>query len=104
MSRRIDTYAHRSAVQHEQPDGRPGRYYVSMCDGRRWALLYGPFTRHEDALAAVDMARQMALEADGYAHFYSFGTARAADEWLDSPPGVLNPFLPPLPADIPTEE
>ena len=81
----------------QEPDERPGRYYVSVRDGERWGLLYGPFGRHADALAA---GRRGATEAVPWSHFYAFGTARLAD---DAPPvaGRLNHLLPPMAA---TEE
>lgn len=104
-ARSLSSYTHiEAAVLDDQPDGRPGRYYVSVRDGSRWALLYGPFGRHADALAAVDAARAVALAVDPRAHFFSFGTARAAEEWIDSPPGILNALLPPIAAEPSTEE
>ena len=73
-------------------DERPGNYYVSCRNGKRWSLVYGPFGRHQDALDAVEMARGEAERADPWATFYAFGTARTADEWR--PVGVLNGRLP----------
>jgi hypothetical protein len=82
-----------------EPDPRPGHYYVSVRDGRRWALVYGPFERHADALAAVGTARRVAVEADGRAWFYAFGTARLEPDGAVAPPeGTLNHLLPPIAA------
>lgn len=72
-----------SDIPHE-PDTRPGRYYVSVRSGVRWSLLYGPFDRHADALAAV--------------------AARLADDNLPVIIGRLNHLLPPITADTPMEE
>jgi streptogramin lyase len=86
-----------------QTDERPGHYYVSAIDGRRWALLYGPLERHADAVAAVETARRVAVDADARAWFYAFGTARVAPE-DPAPTGVLNHLLPPIGAEPPDAE
>lgn len=78
----------------EEPDPRPGNYYVSVIEGKRYALLYGPFTRHQDALDAVERVRAKAYELDRYSHWYAFGTARAPDDY--NKPGKLNDYLPPI--------
>ena len=54
------------------PDG--ARYYVSVADAGRVALLAGPFTEHAAALGYVDAARQAANDLDQWSHFYAFGT------------------------------
>lgn len=87
-----------------EPDNRPGHYYVSVRDGRRWSLLYGPFARHADALAAVVMVEQAAYKVDARSWWYAFGTARLAPEDGPGPAGALNSILPPIPADTPAEE
>lgn len=81
----------------DEVDERPGHYYVSVIDGRRWALLYGPFARHADALAALETARRVAVDADARAWFYAFGTARVEPDGVaPAPAGVLNHLLPPI--------
>lgn len=74
----------------QQPDTKPGFYYVSAIeDSRRgYHLLRGPFKDdHAGALAAVDDARR--ITCDGYprAHWWSFGTVRCDD---DRGPGILD--------------
>ena len=91
-----------SDAPHE-PDTRPGRYYVSVRSGDRWSLLYGPFGRHADALAAVAATRRAAETVDRYSVFYAFGTARLSDD-APAVAGRLNHLLPPIAADTLTEE
>lgn len=79
------------------PDGALGNFYVDVVDPvhDRVSLLYGPFVNdHAGALAAVDMVRRLACDADPRAWFdYSFGTCRTPDDWPPRP-GVLNHLLP----------
>lgn len=78
----------------QQPDSRPGNYYVSVIDGARKALLAGPWAKHADALANVERVSQLAYELDPRSHWYAFGTARLPDD--DSVPiraGSLNSKL-----------
>jgi hypothetical protein len=61
----------------QQPDTKPGPYFVSMSDnGRLVRLLAGPYDRHTDALANVERVRELTVEADPFAHFSAFGTVR----------------------------
>lgn len=60
----------------ETPDPRPGDYFVSVVDGRRRALLAGPYPTHADALGAVPEVREIAKRLDPRAFYYAFGTAR----------------------------
>ena len=88
-----------------ETDERPGYYYVSVIDGRRWLLLYGPFDTHAAALAAVEMVRRLAVDVDPRAWFYAFGTARLDPDGPGPvPPGVLNSLLPPIGADASATE
>ncbi len=57
-------------------DLRPGNYYVSVVDGPRFAVLAGPYPAHQTALDLVERVREVAIDADPRAHFYSFGTVR----------------------------
>ena len=92
-----------SDTLHE-PDTRPGRYYVSVRSGVRWSLLYGPFSTHAAALAAVEATRRVAESVDRFAFFYAFGTARLSDD-APAVAGRLNHLLPPIAAtDTPMEE
>lgn len=78
-------------MSDQQPDPRPGAYYVSVIDGPRRALLAGPWDTHAEALAAVDTVRELGQRIDPKSHFYAWGTARLPDD--DSVPireGSLN--------------
>lgn len=67
------------------------RYYVSVIDGGNYRFLAGPFATHDEALAKVDAARELAIEYDRKAWFYTYGTARAPKGW--DKPGIFNAQL-----------
>ncbi len=61
---------------------RPGaRFYVTLRQGRKTALLLGPFVSHMTAIERVDRARRLAQETYPAASFgfASFGTASLPD-------------------------
>lgn len=61
----------------QQPDTKPGAYYVSARDGPRHALCLGPFVNdHAAALARVEAVRRLAADLDPRAHWFAFGTCR----------------------------
>jgi len=72
----------------QQPDTRPGNYYVSIIDGSRTSLALGPFPTHEAALLQVGEVREF-LKDDPMAAFYAYGTARLMDE-VEPHIGILN--------------
>lgn len=72
--------AYGSCDHGPQVDTRPGRYYVSVQDGKRRALLCGPFPTHQQALDVVAAVRAKACEVDSRGHWYAYGTARLADD------------------------
>lgn len=73
----------------QTPDTKPGNYYVSAVDGKKQALLAGPFRDdHEGALAMVRDAKKLAQEFDIKAAFYSYGTVRT--EYSYHKPGMFN--------------
>jgi hypothetical protein len=77
----------------QQPDSKPGNYYVSVADAGRIGLLLGPFQNdHAGALAMVDQARVKAEQLDPRAAFYSFGTVRV-DLDVPAKAGVLNGYF-----------
>lgn len=79
-------------MDKQTADPRPGNYYVSMVDGKRTALLLGPFKdNHQAALDKVDEGQKMAYDLDPRAPFYAFGTVRMPDDYTK--PGVLNQRL-----------
>jgi len=80
----------RCAERHHQL----ANYYVSVMDGSKWALLLGPFGEHDEALAWVDRARELALaryNPEGRAHWYGYGTVAMAAGYTK--PGMLNKQL-----------
>lgn len=71
--------------QAQQPDSKPGAYYVSVVRGADYRLLAGPFLNdHAAALALVPKATQVAQDLDPRAAWYAFGTCR-----LDVAPGEV---------------
>ena len=74
----------------QEPDPRPGPYYVTAIDGTRHAFLLGPYDHHQDALDMVDEGRRIAQELDRRAIWYAFGTARVADY---RKAGILNEHI-----------
>jgi hypothetical protein len=51
-------------------------FYVSVRDGSRSGLLYGPCDTHDEALGKVDEVQAAAALIDPDAHWYAFGTAK----------------------------
>ena len=77
----------------QQPDTKPGNYYVSVVRGKDSRLLLGPFANdHAAALEMVDAVRKKAEELDAKAHWYAFGTCRLEPD-DDAPAGILNKFF-----------
>jgi hypothetical protein len=50
-------------------------FYVTAVDGGRFWRLSGPYDAHAAAVADVNVAREIAVRQNPWAHFYSFGTA-----------------------------
>jgi hypothetical protein len=50
--------------------------YVTVRDAGRTGFLAGPYPTRGAAEAKVGEARERAVGADPWAHFYAFGTAR----------------------------
>lgn len=73
----------------QQPDTRPGHYYVTAHDaGKTWPMA-GPFINdHAAALAAVRAVKDAACDRDGRACFMAWGTVRAPADYTK--PGPLN--------------
>lgn len=68
----------------------PGRYFVTAIDGPSFYYMAGPYPTHAEALARVDLARDIADKHDGRAWFMSWGTVRQKDD-CDTV-GVLNKY------------
>ncbi len=49
-------------------------FYVSAKDGKRHAVLLGPYETHQEALDDVQRGRDLACAAQPGAWFYAFGT------------------------------
>lgn len=61
----------------QEPDSKPGAYYVTAQDAGRTALLFGPFmNNHAAALEKVEAVRNLARDVDPRSVFYAFGTCR----------------------------
>lgn len=73
----------------QQPDSKPGFYYVSVVRGENdLRLLRGPFVNdHAAALVAVMPSRFRAYDLDPRAQWYAFGTVRLEE---DGGPGILD--------------
>lgn len=76
----------------DNPDLRPGHYYVSVLDGSRYALALGPFETHAEALAEVKAVQAYCNEKSDRAWFYGYGTCRLLKE-EEAPAGKLNSDL-----------
>jgi|SRR5688572_13855824 len=98
--KQIADYRHTQPATEQEPDPRPGNYYVSVVDRSsnaghgRTGLLLGPFASHAEALANQRAATDKAQEVCSAAIWYAFGTVRMADDYTK--PGVLNKFFPEL--------
>jgi hypothetical protein len=81
--------------EQQQPDSKPGAYYVSAIDGPRKALILGPFIDdHAGALAMVEKAREKAEQLDNKAFWYAYGTCRVpTDGSVLLRAGVLNRYF-----------
>ena len=84
----------------QQPDPRPGWYYVTAYDsarpaGRRYAFLAGPYRQHAHALRDLRAASDAAIARDPWLAFAAFGTSGIHDPAPGSvvPVGVLNAAL-----------
>lgn len=65
-------------------------FYVSIVDGKKRGLLYGPLVDHASAYALVETVREWVIDRSPVAHFYGFGTASVTGEtWEDLPRGRL---------------
>lgn len=80
----------------QQPDSKPGAYYVSVRRGASdWRPLVGPFwDDHAAALALVDKAQAKATDLDPRACWYYFGTVRLDVDRDAAPAGILNSYFP----------
>lgn len=74
--KQIESYRHPATSATQEPDPRPGDYFVAARDGERYGLVHGPFPTHREALLAVDDARRALEGLDPRAHWYAFGTLR----------------------------
>lgn len=99
----LAAYDHHDAPPPEEPDPRPGHYYVSVIDpdtGRAF-IAAGPWPDHATALATVAPVRRRARELSHRASqrardlttWGAFGTCRLAPE-ADAPTGPMNDLLP----------
>ena len=65
-------------------------YYVTMRRAARVAFLAGPYETHDEALAKVKAATDLAIEHDPFHHFDEFGTASLAKDFPKLPEGKFN--------------
>ena len=65
-------------------------YYISIKDGKRRALVVGPFKTHDEALGLVCKAMVAGREVDPASHFYAWGTAKRANGHHE---GIMNKIL-----------
>lgn len=79
----------------QQPDTKPGAYFVTATDGRTFWPMAGPFLdNHAAALALVEDARMAAYDVDSRALWMAFGTTRLEhDHPRARQPGPLNAAL-----------
>ena len=84
----------------QQPDPRPGWYYVTAYDsarrpGNQYAFLAGPYRQHAHALRDLRAASDAAIARDPWLAFAAFGTSGIHDPAPGSsvPVGALNAAL-----------
>lgn len=77
----------------QAPDTRPGLYYVSATEGRRYSLLLGPYPTHAEALEQVDVARLECIARDPRAVWWAYGTCRLPPDHPEPPRGHLHAHL-----------
>ena len=65
-------------------------YYVDALDGKRIALVAGPFRTKEEAAAILDRARTVAYAVDPMSWFYNWGSCRWKNGYRE---GALNDRL-----------
>lgn len=68
-------------------------FYVSVIDGPRVGLLFGPVDSKAEAESRVSDAKRAAETVDPFAHFYAFGVSRWKGSPEDAPVGTLNTLL-----------
>ncbi len=74
----------------QQPDTKPGPYYVTARQGDKYWLMRGPFALHVDALAAVKETMCKACDLDARAHWMQWGTCRKPADLVRDDPGKMN--------------
>ena len=101
-ARRPGTHARDSRYINPLPDTRPGNYYVSVVQGRRYCLALGPFPDdHARALAGVERVRRYFAEhdLDGF-QTCGYGTCRVGGS-VNAEAGKLNDAIePPTDEDV----
>jgi hypothetical protein len=92
----------RGKVALGEADAKPGRYYVTVWDGRRAGYLLGPFVQHgwgkeghARALGLVADARRYVQAHHTDSHWWSFGTVRVP-LFGPAPAGKLNDLIGPF--------
>lgn len=76
----------------QEPDPRPGNFYVTSMDSGIVFPMAGPFVNdHASALAAVGAVKDAAGDRDGRALFMAWGTTRMPETY--SAPGPLNSIV-----------
>lgn len=77
----IDAYRHRPEGEAQHPNTKLGDYFVSALDGKRFALVSGPYVNdHAAAISDINECRSLVEEIDPRAVFYAFGTCRLKNE------------------------
>jgi len=79
----------------QQPDTKPGNYYVTVTNEAtgEYRPLLGPFPNdHAGALAMVDDVMAKACDLDPRGIWYDYGTARLPEDFTE--PGLLNDYFP----------
>lgn len=56
------------------------KYYVTVVDAGRVGFLLGPYDTLEEAETNVSRGRELACQANQWAHFYAFGCASLPEE------------------------
>lgn len=73
-----------------KPHSPDEHFYVTVVDGTKVQILFGPYEHHGHAIQDVTPAKKIANDIDYRSHFYSFGTTGFSKTF--NKPGILEGY------------